>query len=220
MPGTNETAAIAALAAAKAKVESARAAYNATGGYDTYDPTFAALQLALRELASAQDAVGAARTSDQQQVAGGQRQDVIYALDRTAKGYGTAYSTTMGQVNQGNQRIAALAASGRGGLNAGVNSQNAQALNKTAGHQQATAAKAAEMSQARGALGQAIAAGQDYNAAEGQATLEALRNTPAAAPNQAMQTAGQVGAVGQAIWSANQGNQPNPNDKNKTRSGW
>lgn len=175
---------------------------------------------AQQALARAKDALGSAKTQDQSNAAGGQRNDVISNLDRIAKGYGQAYSTTMGQVNQGNQRIAALAASGRGGLNAGVNSQNAQALNKTAGHQQATVAKQAEMSQARGALGQAIAAGQDYNVAEGQATLEALRNTPAAAPNQGMQLAGQLGAAGQAIWSANQGNQPNPNDKNKTRSGW
>ncbi len=161
---------------------------------------------------------GELRTITEQQAAAGQRNDVIAALDRVAKGYGTAYGTTMNQVSQGNQRIAALAASGRGGLNAGVNSQNAQAMNNSAGRQQAEAAKAAEMSQARGALGQAIAAGQDYNAAEGQATLEALRNTPAAAPNQAMQTAGQIGAAGQAIWSANQGNQQNPNDANRKRN--
>ena len=161
---------------------------------------------------------GELKTITEQQAAAGQRNDVIAALDRTAKGYGTAYGTTMGQVNQGNQRIAALAASGRGGLNAGVNSQNAQALNKTAGHQQATAAKQAEISQARGALGQAIAAGQDYNAAEGQAVLEALRNTPAAAPNQGMQLAGQLGAAGQAVWSANQGSQQNPNDANRKRN--
>lgn len=170
------------------------------------------------QLQRARDSVGAAVTQDQSAAAQLQRDSVISSLQNVADGKGQAYGAVMGQVDRGNARIKALAASGRGGINSSLNSQNARALSTASGTQQAAAAKAAEISQARGALGQAIAAGQDYNAAEGQAVLEALRNTPAAAPNQGMQLAGQLGAAGQAVWSANQGSQQNPNDANRKRN--
>lgn len=131
-----------------------------------------------------------------------ERAAVIRSLRGIAEGRGKAYGMTMQQVGKGNQRIAALSASGKGGLNAGINAANAQAVNKSAGHQQGLANKADEIAQARGALGQAIAQGQDYNASQGQQVLDALRQTTAAQTPGYMQTAGQLGAAGGAVWSA------------------
>lgn len=221
-----EAAANAAVAAAQAELEAAIAKLNATppGGSQLEQQARAAAALAVsqarQKLQAAKDSVGQARTADQSQAAAGQRADIIHSLNVVAQGGGQAYGNTMKQVGQGNARIQALAASGRGGLNANLNAKNAAGLNTAAGTQQALAAREAEKTQARGALGQAIAQGQDYQAAQGQATLDALRNQPAAQPNQGLQLAGQLGAAGQAVWSANQGNQPSQSDKNKTRSGW
>lgn len=132
-----------------------------------------------------------------------ERRALIGDLRRIAEGGGQAYGTTMKQVGQGNARIAALASGGKGGLNARLNSSNAQATNKSAGHQQALQNKAAEISQARSALGQVIAGGQDNAVQQGQDMLAALKQQYSnVQPDQAQRYVGMAGQVGQAAWSA------------------
>lgn len=156
-----------------------------------------------------------------------ERAALIGDLRRIAEGGGQAYGTTMKQVGQGNARISALAAGGKGGLNARLNASNAKATNVSAGHQQALQNKAAEISQARSALGQVIAAGQDSSVQQGQDMLAALKaNYSNVQPSQAQRYVGMAGQVGQAAWSAygqnesGGGSGPSQNDRNRTRSGW
>lgn len=132
-----------------------------------------------------------------------ERTSVIAALKNVAEGGGKAYGATMRETNTGNSRIRALASSGRGGLNANLNAQNAIGISTAAGTQQAVANREAEKTQARAALGQAIAQGQDYNAAEGQSVLDALAQTPDA--KNPAENLRPVGQVGEAIWTATQG---------------
>jgi len=127
-------------------------------------------------------------------------------------------------VGQGNQRIAALAASGRGGINAGINAATAQATQKSAGNQQALANKEAEINQARSALGQVIAGGQDNAVQQGQDTLAALRaQYSTESTNAAQRYVGMAGQLGQAGFSVygqnNSGGQGGPNDQNQ-RKNW
>jgi len=153
-----------------------------------------------------------------------ERKDLINSLRGISEGRGQAYGNTMKVVGQGNQRIAALAASGRGGINAGINAATAQATQKSAGNQQALANKEAEINQARSALGQVIAGGQDNAVQQGQDTLAALRaQYSTESTNAAQRYVGMAGQLGQAGFSVygqnNSGGQGGPNDQNQ-RKNW
>lgn len=133
-----------------------------------------------------------------------QRAGLVTELQGLAKTGGNAYGTTMGQVNRGNSRIGALAASGRGGLNAGINAANAKGLSTSAGHMQGVQAREAAKSGARNALGQVIAQGQDANNAAIQQNINDLRaayGTPSAA-NPYATAAAQIGGLTQAGFQA------------------
>lgn len=149
-----------------------------------------------------------------------QRSSLVAKLQGLSKTGGSAYQTVMGQVNKGNARIGALAASGRGGLNAGINASNAQALSSSSGRIQGEAAREATKAGARQALGQVIAQGQDANNAAIQQQIADLQAAYGQAPSQNpyMTAAAQVGGLAQAAYQA-YGNQPsqNPNDKNKAK---
>lgn len=143
-----------------------------------------------------------------------QRQSLVTELQGLSKTGGNAYQTVMGQVNKGNARIGALAASGRGGLNAGVNASNAQALSRSSGHMQGEAAREATKAGARNALGQVIAQGQDANNAAIQQQLADLRAAyeQSSAPNPYATAAAQVGGLAQAGYQA-YGNQQDKKQK-------
>lgn len=143
-----------------------------------------------------------------------QRKSLVANLQDLSKTGGNAYQTVMGQVNKGNARIGALAASGRGGLNAGVNASNAQALSSSSGRMQGEAAREATKSGARNALGQVIAQGQDANNAAIQQQIADLQAAYGQAPSQNpyMTAAAQVGGFVQAGYQA-YGNQEDKNKK-------
>ena len=144
------------------------------------------------------------------------QQSVIASLRKVAEGGGSAYNTTMRETATGNSRIRALASSGRGGLNANLNAQNAVGISTAAGTQQAVANREAEKTQARAALGQAIAQGQDYQASEGQAVLDALSKTPDASnPAENLRP---VGQLGEAVWTATQGAADKPSNQQRSNA--
>lgn len=148
-----------------------------------------------------------------------EQQRIINALGSYAEGGGKAYQNTIDQTNKGNARIRALAAGGRGGLNAGVNAANAIGISTAAGSQQAVAAREAEKTQARAALGQAIAQGQDMNVAQNRSILDALGATPAATdPTAGVAVAGQVA---QGLYSATaQSGDPATKKNNQQSAGY
>lgn len=133
-----------------------------------------------------------------------QRQSLVTQLQGLSKTGGSAYQTVMGQVNKGNARIGALAASGRGGLNANLNASNAQALSSSSGRMQGEAAREATKAGARNALGQVIAQGQDANNAAIQQQIADLQAAYGQAPSQNpyMTAAAQVGGLAQAAYQA------------------
>lgn len=133
-----------------------------------------------------------------------QRDALVRDLQGIAKGGGQAYGTTMRSVNKGNSRIGALAASGRGGANAAINAANAKALSTSQGHMQGNAAREAEKSAARNALGQVIAQGQDVNVSAAQQQLADLRAQYGQDPgvNPYMTAAQTAAGFGQAAYSA------------------
>lgn len=151
-----------------------------------------------------------------------QRAELVKQLQGIANGGGQAYATVQGQVGAGNRRIAALASSGRGGLNAGLNAANATAQNDIQGQQAANQARSAEKAAAQGALGQVIAQGQDANNAATAQTIADLQRqygqTPAENPY--AYGAGIAGNLGQAAYAAyGQGNNETPEQKNKRLNG-
>jgi len=147
------------------------------------------------------------------------QQDIIRQLGRVSRGGGTAYGKTMAQVGAGNDRIKALASSGRGGLNAGVNAGNAVAANKVTGTNQAVSARAGEMAMARSAYGNAIAQGQDMNMQDGRDALTALANQQQD-PNNLQRDIGMVGNLGQAAWSMYSSNQKEDPNKAKNQTSY
>jgi hypothetical protein len=170
-----------------------------------------ALERAEAELAALLKLEEEKRSSENQ---ASQRQSLVANLQGLAKTGGSAYQTVMGQVNKGNARIGALAASGRGGLNAGVNASNAQALSRSSGNLQGEAAREATKAGARNALGQVIAQGQDANNAAIQQQIADLQAAYGQAPSQNpyMTAAAQVGGLVQAGYQA-YGNQQNEKKK-------
>lgn len=152
-----------------------------------------------------------------------QRSQLVKELQGIANGGGVAYGTVQKQVGAGNRRIAALASTGRGGMNANLNAANAQGQNKIAGQQAAQDAKAQEMTQAQGALGQVIAQGQDANNAAIQQQIADLQyqfgQTPAENPYvTGANIAGNLGQAAYSIYGQNQAQ--DPSQKNKNNSGW
>lgn len=152
-----------------------------------------------------------------------QRGQLVKELQGIANGGGVAYGTVQKQVGAGNRRIAALASTGRGGMNANLNAANAQGQNKIAGQQAAQDAKAQEMTQAQGALGQVIAQGQDANNAAIQQQIADLQyqfgQTPAENPYvTGANIAGNLGQAAYSIYGQNQAQ--DPSQKNKNNSGW
>lgn len=152
-----------------------------------------------------------------------QRAQLVKELQGIANGGGVAYGTVQKQVGAGNRRIAALASTGRGGMNANLNAANAQGQNKIAGQQAAQDAKAREMTQAQGALGQVIAQGQDANNAAIQQQIADLQyqfgQTPAENPYvTGANIAGNLGQAAYSIYGQNQAQ--DPSQKNKNNSGW
>lgn len=180
----------------------------ANGGSDGYKTALAKAEAELAALLKTQDEArqAAAQTS--------QRQSLVDNLRGLSKTGGSAYQTVMGQVNKGNARIGALAASGRGGLNAGVNASNAQALSSSSGRMQGEAAREATKAGARNALGQVIAQGQDANNAAIQQQIADLQAAYGQAPSQNpyLTAAATVGGLAQAGYQA-YGNQED--DKKK-----
>ena len=151
-----------------------------------------------------------------------QRAELVRELQGIANGGGKAYSTVQGQVGAGNRRIAALASTGRGGMNASLNAANAQGQNKIAGQQAAANAQAAEKAQAQSALGQVIAQGQESNNATTAQQIADLQRqygqTPAENPY--AYGADIAGNLGQAAYSYYaQGNNETPEQKNKRLNG-
>lgn len=223
MPGNYEAANQQAIAAAQAEVTQAtdalRQAMQAGQKYGDpqYMTAYVRLAQAKQKLAAAQNGQAIAKQQDEAAVSQQQRTSVIDSLQRIADGGGSAYGATMRQVDQGNRRIRALAAGGRGGLNANLNAANAIGISTAAGTQQAVANREAEKSQARAALGQAIAQGQDYNTAEGQSVLNALSQTPEAKnPAENLRPAAQLG---EAIWGATQGTPSDEQRRNQQSAG-
>lgn len=152
-----------------------------------------------------------------------QRSQLVKELQGIANGGGVAYGTVQKQVGAGNRRIAALASTGRGGMNANLNAANAQGQNKIAGQQAAQDAKAQEMTQAQGALGQVIAQGQDANNAAIQQQIADLQyqfgQTPAENPYvTGANIAGNLGQAAYSIYGQNQAQ--DPSKKNRNNSGW
>jgi hypothetical protein len=180
----------------------------ANGGSDGYKTALAKAEAELAALLKTQDEArqAAAQAS--------QRQSLVDNLRGLSKTGGSAYQTVMGQVNKGNARIGALAASGRGGLNAGVNASNAQALSSSSGRMQGEAAREATKAGARNALGQVIAQGQDANNAAIQQQIADLQAAYGQAPSQNpyLTAAATVGGLAQAGYQA-YGNQED--DKKK-----
>lgn len=151
-----------------------------------------------------------------------QRAELVRELQGIANGGGKAYSTVQGQVGAGNRRIAALASTGRGGMNASLNAANAQGQNKIAGQQHAANAQAAEKAQAQSALGQVIAQGQESNNATTAQQIADLQRQYGQAPaeNPYAYGMGVAGSLGQAAYAAyGQGNNETPEQKNKRLNG-
>jgi len=145
-----------------------------------------------------------------------ERASIVESLRNVEKGFGTAAKTVNQQTMAGNNRIRALSATGRGGLNSGVNAANAIGISTAAGTQQARAAAEAEKSQARAALGQVIAGGQDADYGAARTTLEALRDTPAAKdPTQDIAVAG---GLAQGLWAGTQNTAENEQKKKNAAS--
>lgn len=158
----------------------------------------------------------------EQEAKNAQRAKLVKELQGIANGGGKAYGVVQGQVTAGNKRIAALASSGRGGMNAGLNSQNAQALNNISGQQAAADARSKEKAAAQSTLGQVIAQGQDANNAAVQQQIADLQyqfgQTPA--ENPWVTGANVAGNIGQAAYTVYGQGQTDPNDANKKKSGW
>lgn len=151
-----------------------------------------------------------------------QRAELVRELQGIANGGGKAYSTVQGQVGAGNRRIAALASTGRGGMNASLNAANAQGQNKIAGQQHAANAQAAEKAQAQSALGQVIAQGQESNNATTAQQIADLQRQYGQAPAENPYAYGIniAGSLGQAAYTAyGQGNNETPEQKNKRLNG-
>lgn len=156
----------------------------------------------------------------EQEAKNAQRAQLVKELQGIANGGGKAYGVVQGQVAAGNKRIAALASSGRGGMNAGLNSQNAQALNNISGQQAAADARSKEKAAAQGVLGQVIAQGQDANNAAVQQQIADLQyqfgQTPA--ENPWITGANVAGNIGQAAYTVYGQGQSDPNEANKKKN--
>ncbi len=163
-----------------------------------------AVQAGLAQVKAALASYPARKEAEAAKAQASQRQSLVTQLQGLSKTGGSAYQTVMGQVNKGNARIGALAASGRGGLNANLNASNAQALSSSSGRMQGEAAREATKAGARNALGQVIAQGQDANNAAIQQQIADLQAAYGQAPSQNpyMTAASQYGGLAQAAYQA------------------
>lgn len=216
MPGPNQSAYEQRLAAAQAEVAAAQAAIQSAVLPAARDVAVFRFNKAKRALEAIEAGRAEAIAADESAANQRSQQSVIASLRKVAEGGGSAYNATMRETATGNSRIRALASSGRGGLNANLNAQNAVGISTAAGTQQAVANREAEKTQARAALGQAIAQGQDYQASEGQAVLDALSKTPDASnPAENLRP---IGQLGEAIWTATQDGADKPSNQQQNNA--